>query len=134
MTNEEAVRIFKIMRSADSDILLELEKQALDRAIAMLEHDGNHSGDSTDMVTQFDERVDKAGAIEAKMSPEWGIGMKDAYFMLYTLQDMQKHIRKQQDILRELVELRHIKTTQGKTPEYLERQPKAWARAEEAVK
>lgn len=38
------------------------------------------------------------------------------------------------DILRELVELRHIKITQGKTPGYLERQPKAWARAEEAVK
>lgn len=41
---------------------------------------------------------------------------------------------KVKDILSELVKLRHIKITQGKTPGYLERQPKAWARAEEAVK
>ena len=34
------------------------------------------------------------------------------------------------EILAELVALKHIKDTQGKTPEYLERQPKAWEKAE----
>jgi hypothetical protein len=35
--------------------------------------------------------------------------------------------------LTELVELKQIKGTQGKTPEYLERQPKAWERAKQLV-
>ena len=37
------------------------------------------------------------------------------------------------EILAELVALKHIKDTQGKTPEYLERQPKAWEDAREYV-
>ena len=37
-------------------------------------------------------------------------------------------------IIRELLTLKWHKDTFGKTPEYLERQPKAWEKAMEAVK
>ena len=37
-------------------------------------------------------------------------------------------------IIRELLTLKWYKDTFGKTPEYLERQPKAWEKAMEAVK
>lgn len=129
MTHDEAVAKLNQLRSffVDGGSMT----QALDIAIAALERPAspgkpiNHSGNTTGMVTQFDERMNGMREHLEEMGFRGTLGL---------LADMQAHIRKLQDILRELVELRHIKTTLGKTPEYLERQPKAWARAEEAVK
>lgn len=141
MTNEEAVRWLSVIR-ADLTGLKRCspkELQALDHAIAVLERDGggnktiDHSGDSTDMVTPFDDRIGQFLRVFQSIYKKTYDPITHTDIVIL-IKDMQAHIRKQQDILQELVELRQIKTTQGKTPEYLERQPKAWARAEEAVK
>lgn len=69
---------------------------------------------------------------------QWRLQLANLRLQIYKLESEELRLSHMvdslMDILSELVELRHIKTTQGKTPEYLERQLKAWARAEEAVK
>ena len=53
---------------------------------------------------------------------------------IMTLEHCKVRTELLEGIIRELLTLKWHKDTFGKTPEYLERQPKAWEKAMEAVK
>jgi hypothetical protein len=53
---------------------------------------------------------------------------------VFTKSDLMKENQSLREALAELVELKRIKDTQGKTEEYLRRQPKAWEAASNSIK
>lgn len=49
------------------------------------------------------------------------------------LEEVPDHSEEMLSMLEELVSLKHLKDTDGKTPYYLERQPKAWEKAKQLI-
>ncbi|MCT4190249.1 hypothetical protein HZP50_07055 [Elizabethkingia anophelis] len=49
------------------------------------------------------------------------------------LEEKEDHSEEMLSLLRELISLKHLKDTDGKTPYYLERQPKAWEKAKNLI-
>ncbi|MDV3952145.1 hypothetical protein CMT77_07935 [Elizabethkingia anophelis] len=51
----------------------------------------------------------------------------------YWLEEKEDHSEEMLSLLEELISLKHLKDTDGKTPYYLERQPKAWEKAKNLI-
>ncbi|MDV4010016.1 hypothetical protein CMT57_09265 [Elizabethkingia anophelis] len=72
-----------------------------------------------------------------------GFALPDKDWMVYTdnvtgsieywLEPVPDHSEEMLSLLEELISLKHLKDTDGKTPYYLERQPKAWEKAKNLI-
>ncbi|OPC51497.1 hypothetical protein BAY06_03985 [Elizabethkingia anophelis] len=66
---------------------------------------------------------------------EWHVYNRDVVTgrIDFWLEEKEDHSEEMLSLLEELISLKHLKDTDGKTPYYLERQPKAWEKAKQLI-